>query len=184
MGRPSEVQRRFANLFVSGPSAIRGRWEECSVAAGMVEPPLLETKVLRTLIEKLGGTPPPLPDASLAAALALADARREERGEPTPDVDALDPVAALAAAAELGLPWAEMRDSLQTVIQSIAKGTVKASTAQVAMLKYIVEQAKETALGQEASLGVVLLPVQGAGATMQLDPVQRKKAMETLNAET
>lgn len=197
MARPRHDQRKFAELYVKGPAFARGNWNVCATGAGMKEPPPRDDATLRGLIERLGGTPPPLPDCHLEAAEAQANAEAEAAAldaavvlveAPTPlpaaeDAEELDPIAALAAAADLGLPWAQMRDKLQDVILSVANGTVRATAAQVSMLKYIVEQAKADASSSERILGVVLLPTQDTGANMRLQPAMRKRAEERLRAQ-
>jgi hypothetical protein len=188
MARPSNAQRRFAELFVSGPDYVRGQWQQCAVAAGMKDVPPLTDNMLRRLIEAIGGQPPEVPDANLQAAKAAAEAvaaaaAAAKAAEPPAD-DTPDPIAQLELARELGLPWAEMRNKLKDVIESVANGSVRASAAQVTMLKYIIEQAKADVASNELTLGVVLLPTQGKAATLELDKAAKRRAQEAINAKS
>lgn len=184
MARPSNAQRKFAELYTAGPEYVRGQWEQCAVAAGMADTPPTDDAMLRRLIEARGGTPPLLEDAGLRAArelaAAAAAAKADQPPEPEPDDD---PIAKLEMVRELGLPWAEMRKRLQDVIESVANGSVRATSAQVGMLKYIIEQAKQDAAGEDMALGVVILPTQGSAATLELSPAAKKRALEAIRAK-
>lgn len=105
---------------------------------------------------------------------------------PAPAADGteeLDPIAALAAVQDMGLPWADMRDKLKDVIVSVANGSVRATAAQAGMLKYIVEQAKHDMASEDITLGVVILPTQGAAATLQVSERAKKRALEAINGK-
>ena len=154
MARPSNKQRRMAELYVSGPEFLKGKWEECAIAAGLSPSPPQDDPTLVMLIEKAGGTPP---------------------GREPPAAE--DLLAELLTANEGGIPWSAMRDKLTDVMASVANGTVRATAAQVSMLKYIVEQAKDQGTTDKV-LNVVLLPVQGAGATLRFEELARLQVAE------
>jgi hypothetical protein len=93
-----------------------------------------------------------------------------------------DAIAELLTAKEDGVAWAELQGKLTEVIEGIAKGDVKASAAQVSMVKYVLDQAKQAEKGERDGVrNVILLPVQGSGEQLQLDPERRAqlKAAET-----
>ena len=156
MARPSNKQRRMAELYVNGPPGVKGEWATCAVAAGLDPCPPTDDPTLVMLIGKLGGTAP------------LSDPAPEEG----PDF-----IADLLTAKEQGIPWSALRDKLSAVVESVAKGEVRATAAQVSMLKYILEEAKNTGETDKA-LNVVLLPVQGAGATLRFEELARLQVAE------
>lgn len=147
----------MAELYVKGPTHVRGRWAVCATGAGFDEPPSQDDPMMRMLIEREGGTV--LPD--------------------TPDAPKADPISSLIDAKEIGIPWSKLYGRLADVIESIANGTVKASAAQVSMLKEVIKEAKaEQAKDAENVQRVVLLPTQGTAAELQLDPHWRARFAE------
>lgn len=150
MARPSNAARKFAELYVNGPAHIVGQWEMCANAAGMKEIPSRDDTMIRRLVEELGGVVAPI-DAE-------------------PEI-AIDLEALAAAAADGTIPWSEMAKQLTIVMSTIASGKVKASAAQVSIIKHIIAEAKATSATDDTVNNVILLPVQGGGATATLDPV-------------
>lgn len=154
MGKPSNKLRRFVALYTD--SSLKGKWAECAVAADLDPAPDPTDAMVRNMIEKAGGEPAP---------------------EPTAGEQADDAIAELLAANESGIPWGQLRDKLTDVIGAVATGKTRATAAQVSMLKYIVEQAKEA--GANAAVqNVILLPTQGAGASLRLDELMRLQLRE------
>lgn len=156
MARPSNKQRRMAELYVNGPAGVQGVWETCALAAGLQPVPAPDDPTMAMLIAKLGGTPP---------------------SSEAPPPDETDFITELLTAKEQGIPWSKLRDKLSDVVKSVADGSVRATAAQVSMLKYIMEEAK----GQgetDKVVNVVLLPVQGAGATLRFEELARLRVAE------
>ena len=157
MGRPSKALERFVQLYVSGPDHIRGQWAKCAYAAGMKEPPTRDDPMVRRKIEAAGGVV------------------AQEDGV-TPQHAQLGELERLLSDAETGaIPWRKLRAMLTPIIQSIAEGTVQARTAQVQMLRLIIEKAEKQAAEEEQVHGVVILPVQGTGASMTVDQLYLEK---------
>lgn len=157
MARPSNKQRRMAELYVNGPAFVAGKWQESAIAAGLDPTPSQDDPTLAMLITKLGGTPP---------------------GQSSPEEgEAPDFIAELLVAKEQGIPWSALRDKLSDVVESVAKGTTRATAAQVSMLKYILEEAKSQG-DTDKTVNVVLLPVQGAGATLRFEELARLQVAE------
>ena len=160
-GRTSNKQKRMAELYVKGPEFLRGDWEKCAVAAGIDPTPATDEPHVCNAIRDLGGYPP--------------------GEEAPPDTGLGTQLDALSTAAEAGIPWAQLRDDLTAVIRSVAKGEVRATAAQVSMLKHVIAEAKaEEAGGSDKARNVVILPTQGAGATLTFEQVARAqvKALE------
>jgi len=160
MPRPSNTLRRAVTLYVNGPQHLRGDWLKCSIAAGaQVELPRNEQAV--SLVRKAGGelelAPEPEPEPEQAA---QPDA---------PDIGSL-----VVAATEGGIPWTELRDKLADTIRSVANGTVKASAAQVSMLKFVIEQAEKQAAQDDATSNVIVLPTQGEWGETRIDDKWRR----------
>jgi hypothetical protein len=155
MARTSKKQIRMAELYVNGPEFLRGKWEECAIAAGISPTPPIDDPHIRTQVEALGGAMP----------------SEQPLGGET-ETDKL--LADLLTAKEQGIPWSQLRDKLSAVVESVASGTVRATAAQVSMLKFVVEQAKIEG-GTEKVLNVVLLPTQGVGATLRFEEMARLK---------
>lgn len=125
----------------------------CSVAAGMKEAPPQDDVIMQGLVEALGGII--VPDAP----------------ESRPD-----PISALMSAKEIGIPWTALYTRLADVIESVAMGTVHTTASQVSMLKEVIKEAKaEMAKEADNVQHVVLLPSQGSGAEVKLDPQWRAR---------
>lgn len=165
-GRTSNKQKRMAELWVKGPDYLKGDWERCAIAAGIDPTPATDEPHICTQIRALGGFPP---------------------GEvpPEPAEPESDPLSTqldvLSAAGDAGIPWAQLRDDLTNVIRGVAKGDVRATAAQVSMLKHVLAEAKAADAGErDNTRNVVLLPVQGAGASLTFEQAARAqvKALE------
>jgi hypothetical protein len=166
MARPSKKQLDMAKLYVQGPAHVKGRWAVCATAAGFDEPPAVDDEMMRMLIEREGGNV--LPDAPDAA-------------------QKYDPISSLMDAKEIGIPWTKLYGRLADVIESLANGSVKASAAQVSMLKEVIKEAKaEMAKEASGATHVVLLPTLGSGADVHLDPQWRARiaALEAPDASS
>jgi hypothetical protein len=154
-GRTSNKQKRMAELYVKGPEFLRGDWEKCAIAAGLDPTPATDEPHVCNAIRDLGGRVP-------------GDA------EPELDTGLGTQLDALSTAADAGIPWAQLRDDLTAVIRSVAKGDVRATAAQVSMLKHVIAEAKaEEAGGSDKARNVVILPTQGAGATLTFEQAAR-----------
>lgn len=101
----------------------------------------------------------------------------EPQPEPAPVDDAFEAqLGVLMAAEQAGIPWSELRNSLTDVIRAVANGTVRATAAQVSMIKHVIEQAKTAEQDGKAQVrNVVLLPVQGAGANLTFAEAARAR---------
>ena len=80
----------------------------------------------------------------------------------------------------------EQAGAFSMVIEGVARGDVKATAAQVSMIKEILAQSKEeTAATARGARGVILLPTQGAGPTARLDQQMREqiRAIETKSGD-
>lgn len=170
MARPSNKQRRLAELYVSGPEYLRGDWTRCSVAAGFEEPPARDDAIMVNLVAALGGT--------ITAEDANAEPPEFEPAEPAEAPAADSVIGELFQAREKGIPWSQMQSKLSDVIESVANGTVRATAAQVSMLKFIIAEAKADAAAAEANARYVLiLPTQGIGPAMRIDPTEQIKEL-------
>jgi 4-aminobutyrate aminotransferase-like enzyme len=127
----------------------------------MREPPERTNTVVRNLVQELGGL------------VAPEDAPRTGTS-----IEELEKI--FAEAEEGTIPWRKLRAMLTPVISSIADGTTQARAAQVSMLRLIIEKAEKQASEEEQVHGVVILPVQGTGATMTIDQqwVEKLKQLE------
>lgn len=100
-----------------------------------------------------------------------AMARKLEKGE-TPSVP--KDLAKRLTEAKSTEDWVRLANSLSSVIQGVADGTVKATAAQTAMLKDIMARAygKPVATQQEkrAAAGIVILPALDSGEKMMICP--------------
>ena len=159
MARPSNQQRKMAELYVNGPDHVKHRWDVCAQAAGLDPAPSRDDPTMRTLIDKLGGAV--LPDA--------------------PDI--VDPLEKVFAMSEAGVPWVQMRGAVQQVMAEIATGKRKSTASQVAMINTILKKAEEMEASEaESRHHVILLPVQGEGPTLQFDPEYRAR-IKSLEAD-
>jgi hypothetical protein len=149
MARPSNAQRKLVELYVNGPAHLKGSWHKCAIAAGYDEAPE-QDEIMHRMVEKAGG-------------ILLADAE-------------LDELAYVLQAGEDGsIPWGELRSKLASVIQSVANGQVKASAAQVSMLKFVIERAEKQASDDDTSSNVIVLPTQGTEGHLRIDDRWRKQ---------
>ena len=113
-------------------------------------------------------------------------ARSRKKEEPAPEVAPENPLEGLEIAQAEGIPWTEIKQKLTMVIEGVARGDVKATAAQVSMIKEILAQSKEeTAATARGARGVILLPTQGAGPTARLDQQMREqiRAIETKSGD-
>lgn len=154
--------RKFASLFVNGPAGVAGNIASCQE------------------ITLLGINPadPKLRDAVIA-----------EGGQPTGPVDTLPvpkiklklkaPVDLDQVAKEIEKPksedeWQKLAKSLKGTIDDIASGEVKASAAQAAMLKHILDRAYGRVSAQanekRPASGILILPTLGERSNMQCCP--------------
>lgn len=157
MARPSNALKRFAELYVNGPEHIRGRWDLCANGAGMKEIPDRDDVMVRRMVEEAGGVVVPIDPPEHNPLAGLVD---------------------LELAADLGIPWKEIRGQLVQTIRSVATGELKASAAQVAMLKEIIKKAEEQNAEEEEIRSVVVLPTQGSAAEMKIDEKWMKRIQE------
>lgn len=180
MAPPRKALQKFVQLYTAGPEFIRGDWAKCSVAAGLKTPPDRDEPLVCRLIDEARAKmkPPPEPEPE-PEPIAEPEPQPEPEPEPEPaepvaPVD--DPLAGLEIATEAGIPWTELKSRLTRVIEGVAKGEVKATAAQVSMIKEILAQSKEeAAASQRGARGVILLPVQGAGEGARLDEQMRQQ---------
>lgn len=176
MARPSKALLKFVELYVMGPAALRGGWTRCSIAAGMTEEPNRLDPMVRRLIQESGGVVISAEDE--AKLLAEREAEMLAVASEPPTVDAM--IDSLTIAREAGVPWTDLRKRLSMAIEGIAKGEVRATAAQVSMIKTVLEEAKKEAADVErGARSVILLPVQGEAETVQLDETLRQKVEAT-----
>lgn len=148
----------FANLYVRGPKGLQGEWESCERAIGVEF--AIDDPDVRDAIIKEGGHPesvPKVPDVPELASL--------------PDQ--------LAKADTVSNGWTKLADSLGDTIEAVAKNQVKATAAQIAIIKHILDRAygRVTASAQEKLVpaGLLILPTLGERANTIICP---KCAME------
>src|SRR4051812_1513261 len=98
MARPSNALKRFAELYVNGPEHIRGRWDLCANGAGLKEIPNRDDVMVRRMVEEAGGVVVPI--------------------DP-PERDPLAGLVDLELAADVGIPWKEIRSKLVSTIRSV-----------------------------------------------------------------
>lgn len=132
--------RRFATLYVNGPSA--GQWEACAEQAGFKpgEYPSPADPRVRTLISSEGGVPPEL----------APEARAELE----------DPFAIIAReAAKPDINW-DVIPNLENLMVQILVGEKKASAGQVSLLRELIAR-KHGRVGEgkdNQQMNVMLLP--------------------------
>lgn len=162
MARPSNALREFANLYVNGPVHIRGQWDVCANAAGLLEPPERANPMVRRLVQEAGGV------------VAATDA------PPMVPATPLD-LEELFAETDKGIPWKQLRSKLTDVIRSVADGTVRATAAQNSMLQFIIKKAEEEAADEDEVSNVIVLPTQGSNQTFTIDKewMRKIKSLET-----
>ena len=152
-------QKRSVELYESGPDGVRGNWVEAQRAAGYVRIRSSDDPGLWNLImeyrKRFQAAPPEAVDEELEA---LSQALVEV-------ADADD--------------WSVLAERAKPLLAKIASGQIKASNAQIAALKMILQHAPKEA-GDGRPLGVVVLPALGSGADMQMCPRCRYELEEAL----
>lgn len=164
MSRPRKTKpdyTRFAVLYVNGPAEVRGNWEAAERLSGVKADP--QDADVRNAITKEGGSVPVNLSAPLNAPM------------PTTVLgDVLGNLSSLAATAKSEDDWKQLADQLQPTIVEIAKGTIKASASQTAIIKHILDRAYGRVVAAQSEkqmpIGVVILPTLGDRANMQLCP--------------
>jgi hypothetical protein len=151
--KSQKAAANFANLYVRGPEGIQGDWEACEKAIGKSFD--IDDPEVRDAIIKEGGHPesvPPIPDAPILNELPL----QLEKADSVPD------------------GWRKLADSLSGVVEAIAKGEVKATAAQTAIVKHVLDRGygRVTASTQEKLVpaGLLVLPTLGERANMVMCP--------------
>lgn len=158
MARPSNKQRSFVKLYVSGPDGVRGDWLACAKACEL--------------------DPPPSQDDVMIARLIEAEVPAPKVRSPLSDLEKL------FKEGERGIPWRDLRAKLVQTIESVADGTVQARAAQVSMLRLIIEKAEQQGKQEDSVHSIVVLPHQGEKAEMGIDAewLAKLKSLETMSA--
>lgn len=154
------IPLQFASLYVHGPKGIRGNWEACERQIGKKVSNIQE---VREAILAEGG--------SLGEVDKMPPAPEEFGiGEDVLDLSKYTEVSEDADENE----WKKLAKELESTIREVAKGEIKASAAQIAIIKHVLERAYGR-IGQKddsvAAAGVIILPALGERSEMFICPV-------------
>lgn len=161
--RKQNIPKQFAALYVNGPEGLRGNWEACE---RQLKKKISNTQEVREAILAEGGSlgdrgEMPLPPKEFIEILPI--------DLPEVDLTKFTDVQEDASQAE----WMKLAKELEPTIKALAKGEVKASAAQTAIIKSILDRAYGR-IGQKeqtvSAAGVIILPALGERSEMFVCP--------------
>jgi hypothetical protein len=169
--KPKEnIAKQFAALYVNGPEGVAGNWEACEK---LLKKKIDNTQEVREAILAEGG--------HLGEIDQMPPAPKKEREIVEGDLEELDlSKYAIATTEEKSDDeWKKLAKELAPTIRDISQGLVKASAAQTAIIKHVMDRAYGRIGQKEQQLvanGVVILPTLGERSEMFLCPVCLTKA--------
>lgn len=131
--KPDERHWKAAELYLSGPSGVRGNWKAACREAGFKRTPGIDNKTSQHVIEETRNSKAGVDDALLELEMLL------ETGEPE---------------------WDEVAPVARKVLTKIGAGLIEADSGQISALKEMIARA-EGRVGSEGAggpQGVVVLP--------------------------
>jgi hypothetical protein len=161
----SQKVKRFAELYCNGPEKIKGNWQKCEQIA-KVEVAIDDAEAVAEILTRRGASL--LNAEKMARGLSVAEPEPERLN----DVDEILDEAPDDDAEKS--QWCALAKKLEPVIEEIAEGTVKASAAQAATIRHILDRCYGRVQERESDLkpsaGVVVLPMLGTNSEALICP--------------
>jgi hypothetical protein len=165
--KKSTIARQFAALYVNGPLTLRGDWLACEREVKQ-SVDALDSDVREAIVAE-GGQ---LPDQALDA--KLADSMPEPKNQGTGTTTSLDLSAFDMSKPKSNADWLKMAQDLGPVMNGIMLGDIKASAAQTALIKMIMDRAygKISSVVEEKQVaaGIIILPALGERSEQMVCP--------------